>query len=274
MSQARTVTLGEKAVLLLERGDGPPVLYLHGLADVHGAVADWLPFHAALAASFRVLAPAHPGCATSGGSAEVDGVEDLVFHYLDLLDALGLARVDVLGACVGGWIAAELAVRHPQRIRRLVLMNAPGLHVPGVPIGDVFMLSQRRDWGKHDDLRQLLFRDPASPLALGMFPDGSAPLAEELLRYQALTLAARIGWTPPYLYDRKLRSRLGRITVPTLVVWGREDRFVPLPHAHAYHAGIPRSELSLLDTGHSPWLEAPEACARLVTAFLTEGDRA
>jgi len=67
--------------------------------------------------------------ATSGGSAEIDGVEDLVFHYLDLLDALGLPQVDLVGACLGGWIAAELAVRHSQRIRRLVLMDAPGLHV-------------------------------------------------------------------------------------------------------------------------------------------------
>jgi pimeloyl-ACP methyl ester carboxylesterase len=268
MSQARTLELAGKAVQLLERGDGPPLLYLHGFADVHGAVADWLPFHEALAASFRVLAPAHPGCATSGGSAEIDGVEDLVFHYLDLLDTLGLDRVDLLGACLGGWIAAELAVRHSHRVRRLVLMGAPGLHVPGSSIQDIFMLSQRRDWGKHDDLRQLLFRDPRSTLAMTMFPDGSAPLAEELLRYQALTLAARIGWTPPYLYDRKLRSRLRRIAAPTLIVWGREDRFVPLAHARAYHEGIGASELSLLDAGHSPWLEAPDACARLVTAFL------
>jgi pimeloyl-ACP methyl ester carboxylesterase len=147
MSQTRAVEVSGRPVLLLEAGQGAPLLYLHGLADVHGAVAGWLPFHEALAQSFRLLAPAHPGCATSAGSGEVDGVEDLVFHYLDLLDALGLERVDVLGACLGGWIAAELALRHSQRIRRLVLMGAPGLHVPGSPIEDVFMLSQRRDWG-------------------------------------------------------------------------------------------------------------------------------
>jgi pimeloyl-ACP methyl ester carboxylesterase len=268
VTQARTLELPGQAVLLLEGGHGSPLLYLHGLADVHGAVADWLPFHTALAGSFRVLAPAHPGCATSGGSGDVDGVEDLVFHYLDLLDALDLPRVDLVGACLGGWIAAELAVRHSARIRRLVLMNAPGLHVAGSPIEDIFMLSQRRDWGKHDDLRHLLFGDPKSTLALSMFPDGSAPLADEVLRYQALTLAARIGWTPPYLYNRKLRSRLRRITAPTLILWGREDRFVPVAHAHAYHEGIRGSELSLLDAGHSPWLEAPEACATMVTAFL------
>lgn len=268
MSPKRTLEVQGKTVFLLEGGDGPPLLYLHGLADVHGAVPDWRPFHEALASSFRLLAPAHPGCAASQGIAEVDTVEDLVFHYLDLLDSLGVERADLVGACLGGWIAAELAVRHPQRIQRLVLLDAPGLHVPGAPIADIFMLSQRSDWGKHTDLRRLFFREADSSLAVAMFPDRYASIPEELLRYQSLTLAARIGWTPPYLYNRKLRGRLRRITVPALIVWGQEDRFVPPAHAHAYHEGIRGSELSLLDTGHSPWLEAPEACADLVTAFL------
>jgi pimeloyl-ACP methyl ester carboxylesterase len=270
LSQKRTLQVQGHTVFLLEGGDGPPLLYLHGLADVHGAVADSLPFHEALAASFALSVPAHPGCAASDGIAEVDGVEDLVFHYLDLLDSLGLERVNLVGACLGGWIAAELAVRHPQRLHRLVLIDAPGLHVPGAPIADIFMLSQRSDWGKQIGLRQLLFADPESALALSMFPDGRyASIPDELLRYQSLTLAARVGWTPPYLYDRKLRPRLRRITVPTLIIWGREDRFVPLAHAHAYHEGIQGSELSVLDTaGHSPWLEAPDATARRVTEFL------
>lgn len=160
-------------------------------------------------------------------------------------------------------------MRHPERIRRLVLLDAPGLNVPGAPIADIFMLSQRSDWGKHTDLRRLLFRDPGSPLALTMFPDRYASLPEELLRYQSLTLAARIGWSPPYLYNRKLRGRLRRITIPTLIVWGREDRFISPAHARAYHEGIKGSELSVLDAaGHSPWLEMPEATVKLVTEFL------
>jgi pimeloyl-ACP methyl ester carboxylesterase len=131
------------------------------------------------------------------------------------------------------------------------------------------MLSQRSDFGKHTDLRRLLFRDSDLPLALAMFPDRYAPLAEEVLRYQCLAFAARVGWNPPYFYDRKLGPRLRRITAPTLVVWGREDGFVPVTHARAYHQGIAASTLVVLDgSGHCVWLEQPEACAKLVTEFL------
>lgn len=271
MSQARALDVHGTSVSLVEMGRGAPLLYLHGFADVHGAVAGGLPFHEALAASTRLLAPAHPGCGASTGGEQVDGVEDLVFHYLDLLDALALDRVDVVGTCLGGWIAAELAVRHPHRVGRLVLIGAVGLHVPGVPIADLFMLSQRADFGKHTDLRRLLFREPDAPLALTMFPDRYAALPEELLRYQCLAFAARIGWSPPYFYDRKLRARLRRITVPTLIVWGRDDRFVPVAHAAAYHEGIAGSTLVVLDdAGHCVWLERSETCARLVAEFLAQ----
>lgn len=272
MSQTRALDVHGTSVSLLEAGKGAPLLYLHGFADVHGAVPGWLPFHEALAASTRLLAPAHPGCGASTGIEQVDGVEDLVFHYLDLLDALGLDRVDVVGSCLGGWIAAELAVRHPHRVAGLVLLGAVGLHVPGAPIADLFMLSQRADFGKHTDLRALLFREADAPLALTMFPDRYAALPEELLRYQYLTFAARIGWNPPYFYDRKLRPRLRRITVPTLIVWGREDCFVPLSHAEAYREGIKGSKLVVLDgAGHSVWLEEPERCAKLVAEFVGGG---
>ena len=253
------------AVEMLRGGAGPPLLYLHSA----GAELAWLPFHELLARDFTLLAPAHPGFGASEGLERIDTIEDLVFHYLDLLDALGLDRVDVVGTCLGGWIATELAVRHPHRIGRLALIGAVGLHVPGAPIADLFMLSQRADFGKHTDLRSLLFREPEAPVALEMFPDRYATLPEEVLRYQCLTFAARIGWNPPYFYDRKLRPRLRRITVPTLILWGRQDRFVPLAHADALHEGIKGSRLVVLDgAGHCVWLEQPEACAKLVTEFL------
>lgn len=265
---ARTLDLHGQAVQLLEEGEGEPLLYLHGFADVHGVVDQWLPFHEQLLAGRRLIAPAHPGCADSGGIHDVDSVEDVVLHYAELVDALGLARVDVVGTCVGGWLAAEFAVRYPDRVRRLVLVGATGLHVPGAPIGDLFMLSQAKNGGDHHDLRALLFAQPETPPATELFPNGRASVESELLRYQTLTFAGRIGWHPPYLYDRKLRGRLRRIQSPSLVVWGRDDRLVPLAHAHAYAEGLTNSQLVVLDAGHCVHLEQPVATAAAVTRFL------
>jgi pimeloyl-ACP methyl ester carboxylesterase len=260
--------LNGQAVHLLEEGHGEPVLYLHGFADVHGAVGAWLPFHRELARRFRVLAPAHPGCAGSDGLNDVDEVEDVVLHYLDLADALGLEQFNLVGTCIGGWIAAELAVRYPHRVRRLVLIGAAGLEVPGALIADMFMLSQPRDGGNQADLRELLFESAESPTARTLFPDGRASLEDELLRYQALTFAGRIGWHPPYLYDPKLRARLRRVTSPALVVWGELDRLVPVAHARAYAEGLADSRLEVLPAGHSVHLERPSEAATLVASFL------
>lgn len=264
----RTLHLDDRRVYLLDSGAGEPLLYFHGFADVHGAVATWLPFHQLLQQR-RVLAAAHPGCASSTGLSEIDSVEDLVFHYLDVLDALGLDQVDLVGTCIGGWVAVELAVRHPQRVRRLALIGAPGLYVPGAPIADLFMLSQSKNGGDHSDLRALLFRAADAPVALQMFPDGKAALADEVLRYQALTFAGRIGWSPPYLYDPKLRARLRRVTCPLLAIWGADDRMVPLAHGRAYAEGVPQGRLEVLEgAGHSVHLERPVEVARLVADFL------
>ena len=258
--------LSDREVEVLEAGDGPPLLYLHGFADVHGAVAGWKPFHELLARRFRVIAPAHPGCAGSGGMNDIDTIEDAVFHYLELVDALGLQDFLLAGTCFGGWIAAEFAVRHPERVRKLALIGATGLHVPGSPIADLFMLSLSRDGGSHADIRKLLFAEADTPVASELFPDLRASVEDELLRYKALTFAGRIGWHPPYLYDPKLRGRLGRIGCPALVAWGREDHMVPLTHAHAYAEGLPHARLEALEgAGHSPHLELPEGTADVVT---------
>ena len=250
---------------ILERGQGEPLLYLHGFADVHGAVAGLQPFHELLAEDFRLIAPAHPGCAESTGVTDMDTIEDVAFHYLELVDALGLKDFLLVGTCFGGWIAAEFAVRHPERVRKLALIGASGLYVPGAPIADLFMQSLSRDGGKHDDVRRLLFASPELPLAKELFPDMRASMEDELLRYKALTFAGRIGWSPPYFYNPKLLGRLGRIACPSLVVCGSEDHMVPLAHAHAYAEGLPNARLTVLDgAGHSPHLELADQTAQLV----------
>ena len=84
----RTIEINGRKVWILENGDGAPLLYLHGFADVHSVKESWLPFHEQLAKSARVIAPAHPGCAQSDEDKDIDTVEDVVFSYLEVLDAL------------------------------------------------------------------------------------------------------------------------------------------------------------------------------------------
>jgi pimeloyl-ACP methyl ester carboxylesterase len=101
-NENRTIEVAGHAVEIAEAGSGAPLLYLHGFADLHGAAVELLPFHRELAKSFRVIAPAHPGCAGSAEDDDIETIDDLAFRMIETIDALGLDRVDLAGSCVGG----------------------------------------------------------------------------------------------------------------------------------------------------------------------------
>jgi len=254
-SKEETIRVAGKDVQLFSGGDGPPLLYFHG-----AGVYWWLPAHDRLAARRRVLVPVHPGFGRSPAREEIESMDDLVFHALDVLDALRLDRVDVVGLSLGGWLAAELAVRHPARIGRLVLVDAAGTRVPGVERPDLFLCPPPK-------ARELLFADPTSALATSVVPDVPPPdRVETALRGREA--AARLLWNPHVQY-RKLTSRLGRVKAPTLIVWGAQDRLLPLPLGEAYQRGIAGSTLTLIEhCGHLPPLEQPERFADVVLKFL------
>jgi len=265
----RSVDVRGRKVELLEQGSGEPLLYLHGHADVHGVAADFQPFHRRLAAAATVIAPAHPGCAGSAELGEGITFDDVLFHYLELLDALKLDRFDLAGHCVGGWLAAELAVRHPERVRSLTLIGACGLFVPGHPIGDIFMHSQPERGTDFRTLRELLFARFDVPAALRLYPDGRGDTEEEVRRYQMLRLGAFIGFKPPYYYNRALAGRLHRARMSALVLWGEHDRMVPRAHGDAYAAGLPKAHLEIVkEAGHAVAIEQPDAAADAAIAFL------
>jgi pimeloyl-ACP methyl ester carboxylesterase len=268
----RSIEINGRKVWLLENGSGAPLLYLHGFADVHSVKESWLPFHEHLAKHARVIAPAHPGCAQSDENKDIDVIEDVVFHYLEVLDALKLDNFDLVGHCVGGWIAAELAVRHPEKIRKLVLIGASGLFVEGALIGDIFMMAQPEFGSSYATLREMLFASANQAKALEMFPDGKGEIEDEVRRYQMLRLSSRIGFKPPYFYNRPLRNRLHRITSSTLVIWGEKDNFVPRSHGETYAKLIPNSgELKIIGgAGHSTPAEMPDETAKLIVEFLTK----
>jgi pimeloyl-ACP methyl ester carboxylesterase len=266
----RSIDVNGRKVWVLENGSGAPLVYLHGFADVHSVKETWLPFHDLLAHRARVIAPAHPGCAQTDENKDIDVIEDVVFHYLEVFDALNLTQFDLVGSCVGGWIAAEIAVRHPEKIRQLVLIGATGLFIEGALIGDVFMMAQPERGSSYASLREMLFSSADQVNALEMFPDGKGELEDEVRRYQMLRLSSRIGFKPPYFYNRPLRNRLHRITSPALIIWGEKDNFVSRSHGETYAKLIPNSgELKIIPgAGHSVHVEKPEETAKLVREFL------
>jgi len=266
----RIVQVNERKVWILEDGASPPLVYLHGFADVHSVKQDWLPFHKRLATDARLIAPAHPGCAQTDENQDVDTIEDVVFHYLEVFDALNLTQFDLVGSCVGGWIAAEIAARHPEKIRKLVLIGATGLFVEKALIGDVFMMAQPERGESYAGLRDMLFLSENQPVALDLFPDGMAAIEDELRRYQMLRFGSRIGFKPPYFYNRSLVNRLHRIAAPALVLWGEKDNMVPRVHGETYARLIPHAvELKLISgAGHSVIVEQPESAAQMVLDFL------
>ncbi len=252
----KTLKVRGQSIQLYEGGGGPPLLYLHGAGTYW-----WLPAHDRLAARHRVLAPVHPGFGASTGVEEIEDIEDLVFHTLDVLDALGLDRVDVVGSSLGGWIAAELALRQPQRVHRLVLVDAAGIRLPDVPTPDLFLATP-------PESRELLFADPRGPIAMAAIPDTPPPPEKLVLIMKGREAAARVLWNPHVRY-RKLRSRLDRIKTPALVVWGAQDRLFPLAYGEAWAKGLPNARLVTIDRcGHLPLVEAPERFAEATLDFL------
>jgi len=245
---------------LLADGDGPPLLFLHGA----GGAGRWLPFQERLATRFTVQFPSHPGHGGSPAADWIEDISDLAFHYLDLLDELGLERAHLVGASFGGWIAAEMAVMASHRLHSLVLIDPVGIKVDGWIYPFLFGM----------ELPQLVatvFHDPMAALALAP-KDQSVDTLVELYRQQAAV--ARVAWNP-YLYNPLLKRRLARITAPTLLCWGEHDRLAPLSCADAWAKEIPGAQLvTFAGSGHVPHLEEPEAVAEAIVAFCRNRETA
>ena len=253
-------------VQLRRGGSGDPVVYLHSATGEGEA----LVLLDELSGSFDVIAPQFPGFGESEGIDEIDDMEDAVFHLLDLFDRLELERPTVTGLSLGGWMAAELATRYPERVGRLVLVNPVGLYIPGAEIKDIFGRTP-------GEMAEDSFADQSHPMAqmmhmLGEFRNDPARMSEipfDLVRPMVGTMAAtaKLGWDP-YLHNPKLRKRLHRITAPTLVVRGKQDTLVPREHAEAYAADIPGARLvEVDDAAHLLTIERPAELAALVAEF-------
>jgi pimeloyl-ACP methyl ester carboxylesterase len=243
------------------KGEGRPLLFLHG---GHGVDAND-PLVERLAKNYKVIVPSHPGYGGSERPHGIDTVDDIVHVYLDLIENLNLKDIILVGVSFGGWIAAELATKGTGRFSHLVLIDALGVKFgdrESRDIKDIFATVI-------DDIPTLFFSDPdKGRAAFGNF-DFVNMTDEVAMRFarnrEALTL---YGWSPT-LYNPKLRQRLHRIKIPTLVLWGADDKVVPPSYGKSYANAIAGAQYAVIEkAGHYGYVEQPDAFADKIRDFL------
>jgi pimeloyl-ACP methyl ester carboxylesterase len=233
-----TVTIDEYG----ENSEGTGVLMLHAGAGPRTMAG----VSAALSEHAYVVTPTHPGFDGTHRPERFDSVADLAVAYLDLLDALDLKGVMVIGNSIGGWIAAEMALRDNHgRIGALTLVNAVGIHAH---------MKENRVVDPRTmppaDVSRLSFANAAFRPDFASFSDEQRAAAAANQR----TLAVYGG--EEFTYDPKLRGRLHRVTLPVLVVWGEQDGIAPLKYGRGYADSFPNGHFAPIpDAGHFPQIE-------------------
>jgi pimeloyl-ACP methyl ester carboxylesterase len=239
-------------------GSGPPLLYLHAEQYFEPV----RPHLDALAKTWRVIAPRHPGYGTAPGATDLRSVDDLAYLYLDLLDQLKLDKVVLVGASLGGWIALEMCVRNHARLAKLVLVGSVGVKFSGREerdFADLFYMSDIEAF-------PMLFADPErhAPNYAAM----SVGQLEQLARERQMF--AQYGWRP-YLHNPGLKRWLHRVDLPTLVLWGEADRFAKPSYGQSLTAALPNAELKVIArAGHYPEIEQSDAVVRAIDAFMAQ----
>lgn len=288
----RWVTVADRPVNVIELGEGPPIVFVHGLS---GSWPNWLEQLPVFAGrngdasqrrvspdfgNHRVIAMDLPGFGHSPMPKEKITISLYARILEDLLETLGVSAATVVGNSMGGFVSTELAIAFPQRVERLVLVSAAGISTyrhHGVERVEPYLrrvapmiaaytgfTAARSDWiARRSGLRNLslgfVTRHPSrlpAPLVAEQIRGAGKPGFMQALR-------ANI--------DYPIRERLPEIACPTLIVWGSEDKVIPVSDAHVFEELIPDSRKVIYeDTGHMAMLERPGAFNELLVGFIAE----
>ena len=241
-------------------GQGPALLFLRS----EDSLADAPAFVDALARDFDVIIPDHPGFRTSDTPDWLKGIGDAAYFYLGFLEQLDLERVHLVGGSLGGWIAAEIAIRTCERIATLNLIAPLGVRRKGMPFGDIFM------WTPEENLRHRLFDQALAEQFLAEARTQSQEAATAYLKDRYAT--ARLCWHPRF-HNPELERWLPRIVRPLQLIWGDSDKVVPVGIAETWQQALPQARLSVIErSGHLPQLEQPQATADKIRSFIKEVD--
>jgi len=247
-----TLTIDGVKTVVYTAGQGEPLVFFHGAGTVDG-----YDFAEAWTDKFKVVVPYHPGFGESGDDPTFTDLHDYVMHYLELFDALKLDRFNLVGLSLGGYLAAKFASEHGHRVKKLALIAPAGMIDPKHPTIDIIATPGEQIPGllvsNFDVIKKRLPEKPD----LDFIGD----------RYREAGTVARLFWERPG--DKKFARYLHRIKMPTMIVWGDEDKIIPVQQSEMWRKFLPSADIKIYKgAGHLVHLEKPEA-VEAVAKFLS-----
>lgn len=241
-------------VFVRRSGKGSPVLFLHGAAGI----TEWSPFFQNLSETREVWVPDHPGYGLSDDPKWIRNLSDLSMFYLDLIETIGPeVGFHLVGHSLGGWLAAEIAIRNLKGINRISLISPSGLRLKGVPRGDYFI------WNAEERARNFVYSNSLQESML------SATLADDQIDIDIKNKqsTAKFAWQPRS-FNPDLEKWLHRVKVPVQIIWGANDKVIPVAYGDLWKRSLVGSELFILrECGHLPTIEQPDELLKIITGF-------
>ena len=238
-----TLTVDGVKTVVYTAGQGEPLVFFHGAGTVDGH-----DFAEPWADKFKVIVPYHPGFGESGDDPSFTSLHDYVMHYLELFDMMKLDTFNLVGLSLGGYLAAKFASEHGHRVKKLALIAPAGMIDEKHPIIDILSIPGEEVPGLLvSNFDVLLKRLPAKP-DLDFIGD----------RYRESGTTARLLWEHPL--DPKFMRYLHRIKMPTMIVWGDEDKIIPVQQSEMWRKFVPAADIKIFKgAGHLVHLEKQEA---------------